>query len=110
MYSESMAALKKAVKTLYTLRRSPARSCEYDGPQLCSQITCSQGQPDYELSVDGLKSHRERGRQPIDVILMLAYQLGYSCAKAEEKPPESQAGIKKFLASMSDLHRHETRH
>ncbi len=82
-YEEAINPIRRAVAELYKLTRTRKKSCEYDGYELHCSVACSSPQPDYQLSEEGLRYHKERGRKPIDVLLMLAFQLGYSSAKTD---------------------------
>lgn len=70
--------LKKVIDQLYTLTRTKAKSATYDGyayNQLA--VTAFAPQPDHDLSAECLEYHAERDREPIDIVMEIAYRLGF---------------------------------
>ena len=84
-FGELIAPIRKAVKAFYNLKRTKLSEFDYE-QNGGYQTHCSVGAVssiDQQLTAEGLAFHEERDRQPIDVILMMAFQLGYSQARFE---------------------------
>lgn len=73
-----------AVHQLYWLEQRSDHAV-YSGYEFTAEATATSAQPDEALSVEGLEYHRGRGREPIAVVLMLAFQLGYQQRICHEK-------------------------
>jgi len=81
-FEDLIGPVKKALKRLYTLKRTRAKDGNYDGYGNHGHIMATSPDPDEQLDAEGLAYDRERGRKPIDVILRVAFQLGYSQCSA----------------------------
>lgn len=75
---ELTGPLKAALKRFYTMRRTKEQSAPYEGYALHYSVSHCSPQPDAELSEKNVKYHADRGRDPLDIILGLAVQLGIS--------------------------------
>jgi hypothetical protein len=89
-FEDLIGPVKKSLLTLYTLKRTTARDGKYDGYGNHGTILATSFDPDEQLDPSGLRYDRERGRQPIDVILRVAFQLGYSQCSIMAEHRENQ--------------------
>lgn len=90
-FEEVIAEIKKTLLNFYKVsRKKDVDSCEWNGPSIVRPLSHIIIQPKTQLSKQVLLHHEEQGREPIDVILGLAYQLGickgYESAQEENKP------------------------
>ena len=75
-FEELIAEIKKTLLNFYKVsRKSNVDSCEWKGPSITKPISHVVLQPKSQLSKQGLIQLKEQGREPIDIILGLAYQL-----------------------------------
>ena len=73
-----MKPVKNALLQLYTLKRTSKKEAKYNGHGLHFSVGACSPDPESQLNKEGLAYDRERDRKPIDVILRIAFQLGYS--------------------------------
>ena len=93
MYSleEALGGVMKTLKKHFKItRRGAFKSMEYDGVELThNSITSNSGNIKDDISEEGLKYHRERGRTALETLLgclfRLGYQSGYLDAKEESE-------------------------
>lgn len=66
--------IKKALRSLVDIKRTEQQAAEYDG--FCCKGFLDVNPPDHAFSEAGLKYHEERDRGPLDIGLLVAFQLG----------------------------------
>lgn len=75
-FEELVPPLKDVVSQLYGLDVLDDKA-EYLGYEFTGKIAATCLQPDEQLGREGLEQAEEQGREPIDVILGIAVQLGF---------------------------------
>lgn len=80
-FVEIIDPIRKCLDNFYTLKRTGKRSFDYEESG-GYDLHCSVGAIDLiDFSQENLKREREQDRKPIDIILKVAFQLGYSRAQ-----------------------------
>lgn len=79
-----LSPVKKSLLQLYQLKRTKREGAEYDGYLMHYSVAATSLPPNENLSKEGLEYSSEQGRDPLDVILGIAFQLGYSNAKVSD--------------------------
>ena len=75
-YEALIKPVRAALMQAYKFTRSKLKSIPYDGYNFGGQTLCCIGTPEYELNKESIKYHKERGRDVLDIILMIAFNLG----------------------------------
>jgi hypothetical protein len=76
-FEKITAPLRRLVREAYRLqRKNVGKALPYKGPGIGWRERACTSDVDWTLSAEGLAYHAERGRDAMDVILMVAVQLG----------------------------------
>jgi len=104
-FDELVSPLKDVVSQLYGLDVLDDKA-EYLGYEFTGKIAATCLQPDEQLSREGLEYAEEQGREPIDVILGIAVQLGFIQGQrdAERSISNIESFIDTSLENMKEKH------
>lgn len=82
---DAIEPLCKAARAGYSLRRNKKKSIPYDGYNVGVQALLVGRDPTYTLSEEGLHYHKENGRDLLNVLLSIAFQLGFENGQRFER-------------------------
>lgn len=106
-FEELVTPIKASLLQLYKLKQIADEASFNGAAKLHCSVSCCSGDAESALSKANLTYHKERDRDPIDIILMLAFQFGYSkgWVMAEDqyrKFDEKFDSIAEFLKQMKE--------
>jgi hypothetical protein len=68
--------LRRSLFEAYTIKRTKEKSISYDGYNIAIQELAVSQSPEQNLTESAIDYHEERGRDILDIVLLIAYQLG----------------------------------
>jgi hypothetical protein len=82
---DAIEPICKAVRSGYTLRRNNLKSIPYDGYNVGVQALLCGRDPTYTLSEEGLAYHKNNGRDLLNVLMSIAFQIGFENGQRFER-------------------------
>jgi len=103
---EVLKPIRRSLKRAYNLTRSKRKSIPYDGYTHGQQILAICPDPETALTKEDLKRSYANGKDVLDVILLIAFQLGIE----QGKRLEAQQPINLYAKSLVDLEFKKSKH
>lgn len=82
---DAIEPLCKAVRAGYSLRRNKLKTIPYDGYNVGVQALLCGRSPDETLSKESLDYHKNHGRDLLNVLLSIAFQIGFENGQRFER-------------------------